>query len=145
MYPDSYYVATAVGIHEHPQLNGTGRIGFGASGRNGGLIEGVHKKSYVATSDFLEGLYDTKAMSVHPLNYALGLARAARAAGVRISENSRVTTYTRSGPATVSTQDGQVEASFIVLACNGYLGKLAGTYIPGWHAAALPGHGARHA
>ena len=81
-------------------------------------------RSYVATSDFFEGLYDTKAMSLHPLNYALGLARAARGAGVRIFENSRVTGYTRSDPATVSIQDGRVEASFIVLACNGYLGKL---------------------
>jgi gamma-glutamylputrescine oxidase len=81
-------------------------------------------RSYIATDDFLEGLYDTKAMSLHPLNYALGLAEAARAAGVRIFENSRVTGYTRSDPATVSTQEGQIEASFIVLGCNGYLGKL---------------------
>ena len=240
MYPDSYYAATAVGIQDHPALNGaqradacvigggfTGlsaalnlaeqgmdvvlleaeRVGFGASGRNGGMIgsgqrkdileiekqfglerarelwqfgeaakneirervekhdiacdlqygqlEGVHKKRYlgwaaeyadalaerydyphtraldreetrelVATDDFLEGLFDSQAMVVHPLNYALGIARAAREAGVRIYENSRVTTYTRSDPATVSTANGSVEASFIVLACNGYLGKL---------------------
>jgi len=217
MYPDSYYVATAVGITEHPRLQGaeradvcvigggfTGlsaalnlaeqgldvvlleaeRIGFGASGRNGGLIgsgqrkdalemeaqfgyerskqfwdlaeaakaeirmrvvkhniecdlqygqlEGVHNKSYVGhsaayaealaerydypharaltrdetramvdTDNFLEGLHDSQAMSMHPLNYALGLARAAREAGVRIYENSRVTGYTRTDPATV--------------------------------------------
>jgi len=81
-------------------------------------------RSLIATDDFLEGLYDTQAMSLHPLNYALGLAEAAREAGVRIFENSRVTTYTRNDPSMVSTQDGQVEASFIVLGCNGYLGKL---------------------
>lgn len=63
-------------------------------------------------------------MSLHPLNYALGLARAARAAGVRIFEKTRVTTYSRSDPATVLTMEGSVEASFIVLGCNGYLGKL---------------------
>lgn len=240
MYPDSYYVATAVGINELPMLQGaeradvcvigggfTGlsaalnlaeqgfdvvlleaeRIGYGASGRNGGLIgsgqrkdalelealygferskefwdcaelakseirervaqhdidcdlqygqiEGVHKKSYIGhaahyaaalsdryeyphvralsrkeirsmveTEDFLEGLHDAQAMSIHPLNFALGLARAARAAGVRIYENSRVTGYTRSDPATVSTESGHVDAAFIVLGCNGYLGKL---------------------
>jgi gamma-glutamylputrescine oxidase len=240
MYPDSYYVATAVGITERPVLQGaeradvcvigggfTGlsaalnlaekgfdvvlleaeRIGFGASGRNGGLIgsgqrkdaleleeqfgfgrskafwdlaeaakqeirdrvakhdidcdlqygqiEGVHKKRYVgfaagyaqalaerydypharalsheqvrdmvATEDFYEGLHDTRAMSIHPLNFALGLARAASEAGVRIYENSRVESYTRSDPATVSTAHGHVDASFIVLGCNGYLGKL---------------------
>ena len=240
MYPDSNYVATAVGITEHPTLQGaeradvcvigggfTGlsaalnlaeqgldvvlleaeRVGFGASGRNGGLIgsgqrkdalemeemfgyerskefwdlaeaakteirervakhdidcdlqygqiEGVHKKSYVgfareyaealaerydypharalsrdevrtmvATEDFLEGLHDTQAMSIQPLSFALGLARAAREAGVRIYENSRVTGYTRTDPAKVSTEHGHVDASFVVLGCNGYLGKL---------------------
>jgi gamma-glutamylputrescine oxidase len=81
-------------------------------------------RELVATDNFLEGLLDTQAMSIHPLNYALGIARAARAAGVRIYENSRVKGYTRSDPATVSTEQGEVTASFIVLACNGYLGKL---------------------
>jgi gamma-glutamylputrescine oxidase len=239
-YPDSFYVATAAGLTEYPQLQGaqradvcvigggfTGlsaalnlaeqgfdvvlleaeRVGFGASGRNGGLIgsgqrkdalelekmfgferskafwdiaelakaeirrrvakhdidcdlqfgqiEGVHKQKYVgssaeyaqalatrydypharalsrdavramvATDSFYEGLHDAQAMSIHPLNFALGLARAAREAGVRIFENSRVTTYTRTDPATVSTAQGSVEANYIVLGCNGYLGKL---------------------
>jgi gamma-glutamylputrescine oxidase len=240
MYPDSYYVATAVGVEERPKLEGeeradvcvigggyTGlsaalnlaergydvvlleaeRIGWGASGRNGGLIgsgqrkdaleleelfgferskafwdiaeaakaeirdrvaqhdidcdlqygqiEGVHKQSYVgssakyaealaeryeypharalsreevremvATDTFHEGLHDARAMSVHPLNLALGLARAASAAGVRIYEHSLVTGYTRTDPATVKTTAGSVEARFVVLGCNGYLGKL---------------------
>jgi gamma-glutamylputrescine oxidase len=81
-------------------------------------------RELVATDDFLEGLLDSQAMSIHPLNYALGIARAARAAGVRVFENSRVTGYSHSDPATISTDDGVVSASFIVLACNGYLGKL---------------------
>ena len=240
MYPESYYLATAIGMVERPALEGneradvcvigggfTGlsaalnlaergydvvlleaeRVGWGASGRNGGLIgsgqrkdaleleeqfgfeqskalwdiaedakaeirdrverhdidcdlqygqiEGVHKQSYVgssaeyadalaerydypharalsreevrsmvATDTFLEGLLDTQAMSIHPLNYTLGLARAASDAGVRIYEQSRVTGYTRTDPATVTTAEGSVEARFIVLGCNGYLGKL---------------------
>ena len=81
-------------------------------------------RNYIATEDFLESLYDAQAMSIHPLNYVLGLARAASEAGVRVFENSRVTGYTRTDPATVSTASAQVEASFIVLACNGYLGNL---------------------
>lgn len=81
-------------------------------------------RKMVATDTFLEGLHDTRAMSIHPLNFALGLARAAQEAGVRIFENSRVTDYTRSDPATVHTAQGSVEARFIVLGCNGYLGKL---------------------
>ncbi|MGI9224250.1 MAG: NAD(P)/FAD-dependent oxidoreductase [Woeseiaceae bacterium] len=78
----------------------------------------------VATDTFLEGLWDGQAATLHPLNYVLGLARAAREAGVRIHENSRVTGYTRDDPATVTTATGTVRSSFIVLACNGYLGKL---------------------
>ena len=120
-----------------------------------GQVEGIHKASYcgwpaelsdvlaarydyphcralsrnevrekVATETFLEGLWDGQAATMHPLNYALGLARAARDAGVRIFENSRVTDYTRDDPAMVTTAQGTVRASFIVLACNGYLGKL---------------------
>ncbi len=84
--------------------------------------EGV--RSMVATEDFLEGLYDAGAMTLHPLNCCLGLASAARAAGIRVYERTRVTRYSRTDPATVSTEEGSVSASFVVLACNGYLGSL---------------------
>jgi gamma-glutamylputrescine oxidase len=239
-HPDSYYVATAIGMEDRPALQGeltadvcvigggfTGlsaalnlaeqgldvvlleaeRIGFGASGRCGGLVGsgqrkdvlemeaqfgverskqfwdfaerakdeirsrvekhdidcdlqkgqvlGVHKKSYlgyaqeltdvlierygypfcralnaeearsyVATDTFLEGLYDSEALALHPLNYVLGVARAASEAGVRIFENTRVESYSKTDPAVVRTATGTVKASFIVLGCNGYLGKL---------------------
>ncbi|MCJ7558609.1 MAG: FAD-binding oxidoreductase [Gammaproteobacteria bacterium] len=241
-HPDTYYVATAVGMQDHPELTqdlqvdvcviGGGftglsaalnlaergykvalleaeRIGFGASGRNGGLVGsgqrkdvlemektfgletsrkfwdfaeaakteirervarhniqcdlqkgqlvGVHKKSYlgwaqelsdalaqrydypntrsvgneeirslVDTPTFLEGFLDEEAAHLHPLNFSLGLARAAKEAGVLIFENSRVTGYTRTDPSLVSTAKGSVKASFVVLGCNGYLGKLEG-------------------
>jgi gamma-glutamylputrescine oxidase len=79
---------------------------------------------YVATDNFLEGLYDPEALTLHPLNFALGLANAASAAGVRVFEHSRVTGYSRTDPAVVSTAQGSVRASHVVLACNGYLGDL---------------------
>ena len=78
----------------------------------------------VASSSFLEGLYDSEALTLHPLNYSLGLARAAAEAGVRIYENSRVLKYSHTDPAKVETASGSVTASFVVLACNGYLGNL---------------------
>ncbi len=81
-------------------------------------------RAMVATGSFLEGLYDAAAAVVHPLNYVLGLARACRDAGVRIFEASRVTGYTQTDPAIVSTAAGSVSASFVVLACNAYLEKL---------------------
>ena len=81
-------------------------------------------REYVNTEDFVEGLWDAQALAIHPLNYALGLAKAAAEAGVRIFENSRVLGYTRTDPAVVTTEQGSVTASFVVLGCNGYLGKL---------------------
>jgi gamma-glutamylputrescine oxidase len=81
-------------------------------------------RAMVATDTFLEGFFDPGSMTLHPLNYVLGLARAAREAGVKIYEESRVTAYTRTDPAIVSTDNGTVTADFVVLACNGYLGKL---------------------
>ncbi len=91
-------------------------------------------RGMVATEDFLEGLYDAGAMTLHPLNFCLGLASAAREAGVRIYERTPVTRFSRTDPATVSTEEGSVSASFVVLACNGYLGslepRLADTMVP---------------
>ena len=73
-------------------------------------------KERVATDSFLESFYDPQAMVLHPLNFALGLARAAEDAGVRIYERSRVTEYSRTDPALIETAEGSVKASFIVLA-----------------------------
>ncbi|WP_319826315.1 FAD-binding oxidoreductase [Thalassovita sp.] len=70
------------------------------------------------------GLLDMGAAHLHPLNFALGLARAARAAGVRIFENTHVHQVVEGEKNTVRTDQGQVEADHVILACNGYLGGL---------------------
>ena len=81
-------------------------------------------RARVASNTFLEGLYDSEAMTLHPLNYSLGLARAAAEAGVHIYEGTRVQSYSHTDPAIVETATGNVSASFVVLACNGYLEDL---------------------
>lgn len=88
------------------------------------VLNAEESRELVATDTFYEGLYDSEALTIHPLNYTLGLARAAMDAGVRIFENSRVQSYSKTDPAIVKTATGSVTASFIVLACNGYLGDL---------------------
>ena len=55
----------------------------------------------------------------------MGLAEAAVKAGVKIYEHSRVLDYTGGAGAQVTTEKGVVKAKYILLACNGYLGKLA--------------------
>jgi len=70
------------------------------------------------------GILDMGAAHLHPLNYALGLARAAEAAGVRIYEETHVHHIEERTPAVVRTDKGRVQADHVVLACNGYLGGL---------------------
>lgn len=70
------------------------------------------------------GILDTDAAHLHPLNYALGLARAAHKAGVRIYEGAHVHHIDEGRPATVQTDSGKVQADHVILACNGYLGSL---------------------
>lgn len=70
------------------------------------------------------GILDTGASHLHPLNYALGLARACLAAGVLIYEHSPITGYSGTGPVLVRTPQGEVRAKYLVLGCNGYLDSL---------------------
>lgn len=70
------------------------------------------------------GLIDRGAGHLHPLNFALSLARAAAAAGVRIFERSEVHRIDQGPKLRVATDAGHIEADFLVLAANGYLGGL---------------------
>ncbi len=74
------------------------------------------------------GMLDRGAGHLHPLRYAIGLARAAAAAGVRICERSEVHRIDRGNRAgakvRVATDAGHVDADHLILAANGYLGGL---------------------
>jgi len=70
------------------------------------------------------GSFDLGAGHLHPLNYALGLAHAAKQLGAKIYEHAPVSHYDVGDHVTVHTPNFKVKASHIVLACNGYLGKL---------------------
>ncbi|MBV1896723.1 MAG: FAD-binding oxidoreductase [Rhodobacteraceae bacterium] len=74
--------------------------------------------------DYKGGILDRDAAHLHPLNYALGLARAAVAAGVKIYESSLVQAVDKGRLTQVHTNGGTVRADHVVLACNGYLGSL---------------------
>ncbi|MTI45503.1 gamma-glutamylputrescine oxidase [Roseibium hamelinense] len=78
----------------------------------------------VGSPAYFGGSVDWGAGHIHPLNFALGLAAAAEAKGVRICENSRVTGYEPGATVTVTTATGTVRAKHLVLGCNGYLGTL---------------------
>ena len=78
----------------------------------------------LGTDRYFGGNLDAGAGHLHPLNYVLGLARAAAAAGARLFEGSRVTGYDRREPTTLRTATASVTADYVVLACNGYLESL---------------------
>lgn len=81
--------------------------------------------AHLGTEAFFGGVLDRGAAHLHPLKFALGLARAAVGAGVRIYEQSRVEGLGESEPVEVRTAAGRVRARHVLLACNGYLGDLA--------------------
>ncbi|WP_300067069.1 FAD-binding oxidoreductase [uncultured Ruegeria sp.] len=70
------------------------------------------------------GFLDMGAGHLHPLNYALGLATAAAKSGARIHESTEVLNIEQGPRVCVQTEQGQVTADHVILACNGYLGDL---------------------
>ena len=80
------------------------------------------------------GLFDRGGGHLHPLNYTLGLARAAVAAGVTIHEQSRVTRVVNGAKVRVETNAGAVNARHAVLAGDALLGGVA----PAVHARIMP-------
>lgn len=74
---------------------------------------------------YIGALYDPRSGHVHPLNYTLGLARAAVAAGVRIFEQSPVLSLERGARPRLRTADSEAEADFCVLAGNALVHGIA--------------------
>jgi len=87
-------------------------------------LEGDEFRAHVNSDGYLGGVYEPDGRHFHPLNYTLGLARAARDQGVEIHEESPVVRIERGQPARVHTANGCVEADFVVLGCNAYLDEL---------------------
>jgi gamma-glutamylputrescine oxidase len=79
----------------------------------------------LASERYLGALYDPRSGHLHPLNYTLGLARAATALGVRIFEHSQVTTLVRGDKPLLKTAHGEVSCSSAVLAGNAYVHGIA--------------------
>jgi len=76
-------------------------------------------------SDAYQGaVIDLGAGHIHPLNYALGLARAAAQAGAWIFTRSEVHHIAEGAKPVVRTAQGRVACNQVILAANGYLGGL---------------------
>lgn len=87
-------------------------------------VEPAEVAQMTSGQGFHGGLLDIKSKHLHPLKFAQGLAKAAVSLGAQLYEQSRVLSYSEGGKVTVNTAAGTVTASYLVLACNGYLEKL---------------------
>ncbi len=98
---------------------------WNAYGHDGGvLLEAEAMQAMVACPVYLGGLYDPAGGQLHPLNYALGLAGAARRAGARLFEASPVRRLSPGERPVAETPDGAVRTRFVLLAGNAYLNPL---------------------
>lgn len=89
------------------------------------LLDREQIHALVGAPAYYGGVLDHGAGHLHPLNFVLGLARAALAKGVVIHEMTRATRYTDGRSVTVETADGgQVTADFLLLCGNGLMDGL---------------------
>jgi gamma-glutamylputrescine oxidase len=90
------------------------------------FVPGAELRALVKSPRLHAGVLDEGAGHLHPLTYALGLARAAETAGATLCDLSRVEAV-EPGPhgVAVHTSRGTVRAGHAVVAGNGYLGGLA--------------------
>ena len=89
------------------------------------FLEREAVEALVATTRYHAGLYDPHSGHLHPLNYTLGLAQAAVAAGARIHEGTPVTRIDHGDPLRLVTPGGTVSARHAVLTRGGYLNGLS--------------------
>ncbi|MBL8544612.1 MAG: FAD-binding oxidoreductase [Hyphomonadaceae bacterium] len=98
------------------------------------VLSADEARAKVAADGFHGALLDEKGGHAHPLNYALGLAEAARGAGVQLCEHSRVLRLETKQGVVAHTESGAVRARYGVLACDALLDglepRIAGRIMP---------------
>jgi Glycine/D-amino acid oxidases (deaminating) len=94
-------------------------------------------REVLKTDHYFHALHLPRAFHIHPLNYALGLAEVAEAAGARIFEHTTALSIDAEGVRKrITTPSARVRAGHIVLAGNVHLAALmprvVGTLMPIW-------------
>jgi gamma-glutamylputrescine oxidase len=101
----------AMALHE--EMEGLKRRGVPVD-----WAEGADMPRLINSPRYVAAAREQRSGHLHPLKYALGLARAAQAAGVRLFEHSPMTDLQRGATLVASAARGQVKARFGVLAGN---------------------------
>ncbi|PZQ95663.1 MAG: FAD-dependent oxidoreductase [Cereibacter sphaeroides] len=90
------------------------------------LLSAGDVHAMIGTDVYVGGLLDPRGANLHPLNYTLGLARAAASSGVRIYGKSPAQYIDQNGENyLLRTASGEVNARRILLCTNGYTDGLA--------------------
>lgn len=87
-------------------------------------LGGSEMQALCPSPRYVGGSLDMGAAHLHPLNYALGLAKAAVQSGARIYERSHVHHIEPGAQVEIRTDAGKLRAKHVILAANGYLGGL---------------------
>jgi len=90
-------------------------------GVKGEILDRDAIRALVKTDAYIGGYRDPGGGHLHPLAYALALAREAEHAGAVIYERSEVTHIAPQPGVTLTTARGQVKAEHVIVAGNGYL------------------------
>ncbi|BCV52826.1 MAG: FAD-binding oxidoreductase [Shewanella algae] len=85
----------------------------------------------IGSERYLGALSDMGSGHLHPLNLALGEARAARSLGVNIYEDSAATEIIKGEQIRVRTERGEVRCRYLILAGNAYIGAKLEPHIGG--------------
>jgi gamma-glutamylputrescine oxidase len=85
---------------------------------------------WIASERFHAGVYDGNSGHLHPLKYTLGIADAARRAGVQIFEQSPVLDIERGAKPQIKTSHGSVSCRYAILAGNVYLSEFGKNVAP---------------
>ena len=109
------YVADSArkALELHEEMEGLKRRGLQVD-----WAEGADLPRLIDSPRYVAAAREQRSGHLHPLKYALGLARAAQSAGVRIFEHSPVTALQRGTTLVARTAQGQVTSRFGVLAGN---------------------------
>jgi gamma-glutamylputrescine oxidase len=88
------------------------------------LLSKAQLQEKLGTTIYHGGLREARAGHFHPLNYCIGLGRAAVQAGAEIFERSRVIRLQTEGEPHAWTDTGSVRARFMIIACDAYVERL---------------------
>lgn len=97
-----------------------GRFGYQTE-----VIAGPDMREHIASPLYHGGIYDPHGGHFHPLNYAIGLAQAAEAAGVRFWEGERAHRITDNpeGPGVI-TDRAHIGAHYVIDATDSWIGEV---------------------